>query len=249
MQPKIALSITDRESNAQLKNLGVDFLELRVDLFKGVIASGPRLKPTPECFCRGHSGVNFSDEAILYARRQLQNRRKLRVPLILTVRNQKQEGARRAFPDAKKWALMQALMPLAQWVDIELSSPVCAKVLGLARQQRKKTILSVHDFQSMPGNAKLEQILRKAMSLRPDVVKIAAKANAVEDLLRLVEFTRKHRRQPLVTMCLGPWGSLSRLILPACGSRWVYTFLSQPTASGQLDLKTLQHHLRVNHPR
>lgn len=216
MKPSIVLVITDQESNAQVKNLGVDFLELRVDLFK-------KLDP-------------------VYARRQFEQRRKLRIPLILTIRNHKKEGARKEFPDAKKWELLQALVPLADWVDVELSSPICAKTVALVRQQHKKVLISAHDFHRLPH---LEQVLKKALSTRADMVKIAAQANSPQELVRMVEFTHHHRKQPLVTMCMGPWGALSRLVLPAAGSRWVYTFLHQPTASGQIGLKDLQSHLKI----
>ena len=49
-------------------------------------------------------------------------------------------------------------------------------------------------------------------------------------------------------MSLGPWGAISRLILPAAGSRYTYTFLNKPTASGQVDVATLKSHLKVYYP-
>lgn len=211
MKPSIVLVVTDQETNAQVKSLGVGFLELRVDLFK-------------------KSGAD-------YARRQFEVRRKLKIPLILTVRNQKKEGARREFSDAKKWDLLEELVPLADWVDIELSWGRCAKAVALAREHKKKVIISKHDFNHVPAH--LEQTFKKALSTRADMVKIAAKANSPEDLVRMMEFTKRHSRQPVTTMCVGHWGPLSRLILPSTGSRWVYTFLSKPTAPGQLDVKTL----------
>lgn len=211
MKPSVVLVITDRETNAQLKKLGVGFLELRVDLFK-------------------KSGVE-------HARRQFQARRKLGIPLILTVRSQKKEGAAKTMPEARKWELLQALIPLADWVDIELSSPLRAKTIALARSRRKKIIVSAHDFNRTPAH--LGQILKKALSSRADMVKIAAKANSPQDFTRMAEFTHQHQRHALATMCMGQWGALSRLLLPAVGSRWVYTFLDKPTAPGQIDVKTL----------
>lgn len=212
MKPKIVLVVTDRETNAQISKLGVDLLELRVDLFR-------------------KSGVD-------HARRQFQNRRKLKVPLVLTVRSQKKEGAVRIMPESRKWELLQALVPLTDWVDIELSSPLCAKTIALARSHGKRVVISAHDFNGMPKH--LGQVLKKALSSRADVVKIAAKAAAWEDFTRMVEFTHHNRKHALATMCLGPWGALSRLILPAAGSRWIYTFLRKPTAPGQIDVKALK---------
>ena len=66
IESQIALVITDQETNAQIKSLGVGLLEIRVDLFK-------KLDPA-------------------YILAQIQKRKLLRIPLLLTVRNQKNEG-------------------------------------------------------------------------------------------------------------------------------------------------------------
>src|SRR5437763_828559 len=95
----IALVITDRETNAQIKNMGgVGLLELRADL----------LKKTDPAYIAG----------------QIQHRRTLKIPLLLTLRNQKKEGAQRIFSDRLKWQVIAAALPLVDMIDIELSSPL-----------------------------------------------------------------------------------------------------------------------------
>ena len=217
MTPKIVLVVTDQETNAQIAKLGVGLLELRVDLFK---------KRAP------------ADVA-----RQIANRRKLKIPLLLTVRNQKKEGALREFADPTKWKILEKCIPLVDWVDVELSSPLCAKVVALARKSGTKVVVSTHDFKQTPH--RLDNILKKALSTRADMVKFAAWAQSSDDVLRMVEFTQRNKKHPLVTMSLGPWGAVSRLILPLAGSRWVYTFLGQPKAPGQVDIHTLKGHLKL----
>ena len=216
MKPAIALVITDQETNAQIKPLGVGLLELRVDLFR--------------------------NKDVDYVRRQFENRRKLRIPLLLTLRNQKKEGAVKEMTDARKWEILQAAMPLTDYVDIELSCALCAKTIVLARKLHKKVILSHHDFQGMPAHP--QTILKKALSRGADLVKIAAKANSLGDVLDMIVFTHINRKHPLITIALGPIGSVSRLILPGAGSRFTYTFLNKPTAPGQIDVKTLKAHLK-----
>src|SRR5476649_766008 len=81
----IALVITDRETNAQIKNLGVGLLELRADLF-------------------GRCEPSFVVD-------QIKHRRLLKIPLLLTVRNQKNEGAGKTFSDKKKWQIITAALP------------------------------------------------------------------------------------------------------------------------------------------
>ncbi len=216
MNPQIVLSITDRETNAQIKPLKVDVLELRVDLFRKLDAN--------------------------YVVKQIENRRKLRIPLLLTVRNQKKEGAAKDWSDAKKRDILEAALPFVDMVDIELSSRLLKDVLTKARRLKKIIIVSMHDFGHTPSH--LENIFKKALSTRGDIVKIAAKANSYEDMFRMIAFTQTHRKHPLITLCLGSLGSISRLILPAAGSLFAYTFLHKPTAPGQIDVRTLQSHLK-----
>ena len=84
--------------------------------------------------------------------------------------------------------------------------------------------------------------------MKADIVKIAAKANSFDDVMAMLNFTYRHRKDNLITMSLGPWGALSRLILPAVGSQYTYTFLHKPTAPGPVDVVTLKSHLKVYYP-
>lgn len=210
--PEIVLVTTDQEKNFELSKLKVDILEVRVDLFK--------------------------DTSEAYATKIFNIRRKLKIPLLLTVRNDKKEGAQKAISDAKKWALLQALMPLADWVDIELSSKLCNQTIKLAHSLRKKVVVSAHDFNSTPKN--IEALYKKAKAVKAHAVKFAFYAKNEHDVMRLIDFTDDHRKEFVVTMCVGPWGALSRLLLPNFGSRWVYTFLQNPTAPGQMNIFDLK---------
>jgi 3-dehydroquinate dehydratase-1 len=213
----IALVITDRETNAQIKSLSVGLLELRADLFKK------------------------QDPAYIVA--QTRKRKALKIPLLLTVRNQKKEGAVKVFSDDLKMEIIAAALPLVNLVDIELSSPLLRKVVLLAHQLKKKVIVSSHDLQSTPHD--LDSIFKKSLSLKADIVKIAAYAKSFDDVMAVLKFTHRHRKFPLITMSLGPIGAISRLILPAAGSLYTYSFLHKPTASGQIDVATLTAHLKV----
>jgi 3-dehydroquinate dehydratase I len=216
----IALVITDQETNAQIKNLGVGLLELRADLFK-------KLDPA-------------------YIIKQIKQRKLLKIPLLLTLRSQKNEGAVKIFSDEKKWKIISAALPLVDMVDIELRSPLLKKTLTAARKLGKMVIVSSHHLQGMPRD--LEPIFKRSLSTRADIVKIAAKARSFDDVMTMLAFTHRHRKHDLITMCLGPLGAISRLVLPAAGSRYTYTFLNKPTAAGQVDVGTLKSHLKAYYP-
>ena len=217
----IALVITDQETNAQIKNLGVGLLELRVDLFK-------KLDPS-------------------YIIGQIKQRKLLKIPLLLTLRNQKKEGALKTFSDELKMQIITAALPLVDMIDIELSSPLLKKTVTTARKLGKMVIVSSHHLRGMPRD--LESIFKKSLSVRADIVKIAAKANSFDDVMTMLNFTHRHRKHPLTTMSLGPLGAISRLVLLAAGSRYTYTFLNKPIAFGaQVDVATLKSHLKIYYP-
>jgi 3-dehydroquinate dehydratase-1 len=220
IDPRIVLVITDQETNAQIKNLGVGLLELRADLFK-------KLDPA-------------------YIIDQIKHRKLLKTPLLLTLRNQKEEGAVKTFSDELKMRIIAAVLPLVDMIDIELSSPLLKQVVAMARKLKKKIIVSSHYLQGMPRD--LESIFKKSLSTRADIVKIAAKANSFDDVMAMLAFTHRHRKFRPITMSLGPLGAISRLVLPAAGSRYTYTFLNKPTASGQVDVMTLKSHMKFYYP-
>jgi len=218
---RIALVITGQETNAQIKNLGVGLLELRADLFK-------KLDPS-------------------YIIDQIKRRKLLKIPLLLTLRNQKKEGAVKTFSDELKWQVITAALPLVDMIDIELSSPLLKQAVSAARKLKVKVIVSSHHLQGMPRD--LESIFKKSFSAGADIVKIAGHARSFDDVMTMLAFTHRHRKLGPITMCLGPWGALSRLVLLAAGSRYTYTFLNKPTAFGaQVDVVTLKSHLKFYYP-
>lgn len=216
MLPKIALVITDRETNAEIRSVKPDLIEIRVDLFK--------------------------KWDLQHIRQEILKRKQLKIPLLLTVRNQKKEGSEIDWSDQRKRDIIDMALPLVQMVDIELSSPLLRETLSKARLLKKKTIVSKHDFSHTPGN--LENIFKKALSTRADIIKMAVKANSMEDVVKMVEFTHRHHKHPLITLSIGPLGKISRLLLPAVGSMYTYTFLHKSSAPGQIDAKTLRAHLK-----
>ena len=221
-KPRIILVITHKETNAQIKRHAVNCLEIRADLL-------PKLSP-----------------AILV--KEITKRKPLKLPILLTVRNARQEGADADFSDEKKWALINEALPLVDEIDIELSSALLKPTVALAHRLKKKVIVSSHHFKSMPHQDMLDEIRRKAKAAGADSIKIAAMANTLTELQRLIKFTQEHQDENVVTMAMGKYGRLSRLTLPLFGSLGIYTFIGQPKAPGQIDIKTLTDHLRFYYP-
>jgi 3-dehydroquinate dehydratase-1 len=219
--PKIAIAIGDREDNKLIKSLFVDILEIRIDQFKKVEA--------------------------LYVQNVIKTRRKIGVPLILTVRS-KEEGGQKDISDKLKLSIFKECTPLVDAVDIELKSPILSEVIKNARKNKKMVIVSWHNFKITPNDKVLKDILNKAKRSGAHLVKIAAKANNKEDLNRLMRFTIENKSKNIITISLGEIGSISRLVFPSLGSLITYAYNNKPSGLGQIQLDDLRDHLRVYYP-
>ncbi len=219
--PRIAVVITDQESNESLISKGIDVLEIRVDLFQNL--------------------------DLQHIQENIKQRQHTQLPLILTIRTDTAEGAQpnNGISEDFKMQILKDSMEYIDAVDIELTSPLLKQTIELAHQHSKRIIISSHNFNHTPSEEALELIFQKAKEYNADIVKIAAQANALEDVCVLTAFTMKHAKDDIITMSLGEKGKISRLVFPAMGSLLTYSFLGKPSAPGQIPLKKLQEHLKI----
>lgn len=220
--PRIAVAITDKESNETLMSLHIDVLEVRIDRFENL--------------------------ELDYIKNNILERKNTKIPLILTIRNDKAEGGKSKILDETKLSIFEGITPIVDAIDIELSSLVISKVIKIAKKYKKTVIVSSHNLKETPKENILESILKKAIAKGADIVKIAARANSLDDVNKLMQFTLKHKKDNVITMALGSIGSISRLTFPSVGSLLTYSHLTQPSAPGQLPLDILQRHLRLYYP-
>lgn len=219
--PRIAVAIDDREENGLIRSLSPDMAEIRVDQF------------------------TKTDPAYIHS--VITTRKKIGVPLILTVRS-REEGGRRHISDTMKLKIFKDNLSLVDAVDIELHSPILPEVVKMARSSRKKVIVSWHNLNMTPSDKILKIFLTKAKRSGAHIVKIAAKANRAEDCNRLMKFTIENRSKNIITISLGGIGRLSRLVFPGLGSLITYAYINKPSGSGQLSLRDLRSHLRAYYP-
>ena len=220
--PRVAIAIADREDSKLIKSLFLDILEVRVDQFKNADS--------------------------IYVKNVIRKRKKIGVPLILTVRS-KEEGGQRDISNAAKLNIFRDNIQLVDAVDIELKSPILSEVVKIARKNKKNVIISWHNFKMTPNDKMLKDILSKAKRSGAHLVKIAVKANKIEDFNRLMKFTIENRSKNIITISLGGIGSLSRLVFPVLGSLITYAYINKPSGLGQISLDDLRDHLRVYYPQ
>ncbi len=221
--PKVAIAIADYEDNKLYKSVFVDILEIRVDEFKKV--------------------------DLLHIKNTVKMRRKIGIPLILTVRS-KDEGGKKDISNELKLNIFKECISLVDAVDIELRSPILSEVVRIAKKNKKVVIVSWHNFKMTPNDKMLKDILNKAKRNGANLVKIAVKANNEEDLNRLMRFTIENKTKNVVTISLGEIGSISRLVFPKFGSLITYAYINNRLSGlGQRSLEELRDHLRAYYPK
>jgi 3-dehydroquinate dehydratase-1 len=169
---------------------------------------------------------------------------KLPAPLILTARHPR-EGGVNQLSSHRRQELLLAFLPHAAWVDVELrSAPALAPVLRAARAKNIRSIISFHTFRDTPRVARLDEIVRTAQSLGPDLIKIATRTDTLGQLERLFDcFERQAGTTKIVAMGMGKLGRTSRLEFLHRGCVLNYGHLGRPQTAGQLSIRELRQAL------
>ncbi len=201
---------------SRLKKLHVELIELRVDQFKQL-------------------DFRYVAERIRILKRN-------KFLILLTIRH-KSEGGAFHFSEAERFQLFRVIIPIVDLVDIELKSPICKKVVQLAKRRKKPVIVSFHDFHKTPTNHNLDQYWKEGVKLGASVVKIAAFAKSQKDYFRLLDFTIEHPGE-VITISMGRVGAPSRVLFPLCGSLLTYGYVNRKTAPGQLSVEQLRKFLK-----
>lgn len=156
----------------------------------------------------------------------------IRAPLLFTARHPA-EGGTGGFSPAKRRDWLEAFLPVAKAVDVELrSAGAMAGLLEQARRRRVTRIVSFHDFRGTPGLTRLREVVGRSRRAGADIVKIATVLRGPRDLAVLL-MLQGAAQLPLATMGMGPLGKVSRLVLAAAGSRLNYGYLDKPQVAGQ----------------
>lgn len=220
--PRVAVCLRDNTAQETLDEIvraGADMVELRIDEF-----------------------ADWSPEYVLE-----QVRRIKQLPIIATVRA-KHEGGAWDRDDKERLELYRRVAPHVQAIDIELSSlSIVFEAFKLAARVGILSIGSYHNFSETPDLRILEGCARQAQDMGADVAKIATFCAVAEDVRRLATFTASCPHA-VISMGMGPYGGLTRILFPALGSQLVYAACGRPTAPGQLSFQDTIAYLRAFYP-
>ena len=131
-------------------------------------------------------------------------------------------------------------------VDLELQS---AEKLKLGQYDKLHAqagiVLSYHDFKA---TRKLEETLSRMLEFPAEVYKLVTTAAHLADNVSMLKFLERHAdRVPLVGLCMGEQGLISRILALRSGA--AFTFASSgngdETAPGQISLRELREIYRI----
>lgn len=163
---------------------------------------------------------------------------KLAVPFVITARHPVEGGANRLSARQRR-DLLSRFLPQANYIDIELrSAPFFGSLLGVARKQRVRLIISVHHLKTTPSRIRLRAQARAAKTYGADIFKVATRTDTPAQLTRLIDFAAAGAVNiPVSAMGIGKLGLASRLLLASFGSPLVYVSLGQSSIEGQMSLE------------
>ena len=168
------------------------------------------------------------------------------MPIIFTRRSVKEGGEKIAIGDEDVVKLYDAVgaSGLVDYIDFEMGNDPAhvAAVRASTRAHGAKLILSYHNFGYTPGREFLVQRFLEAERLGADVAKVAVMPRDRGDVLALLAATATadaQARIPLISMSMGPLGSVTRMIGGVFGSSLSFAVGEGSSAPGQIPIADL----------
>ena len=174
------------------------------------------------------------------------------IPLLFTRRSIMEGGEAISLNEAQVIALYGAVCESRQidLIDYEMSNAPAhiRQVRAVSKANDIKLILSFHNFSLTPELAVLNQRFLQAEQLGADISKIAVMPRNLEDVLTLLSATLQSSQKlriPLISMSMGPYGSLTRLFGWTFGSALTFAVGASSSAPGQVPIEDLNAVLAI----
>ena len=163
-------------------------------------------------------------------------------PIIVTIRPTWEGGAYTG-SDSDRAGIFTQLMPMADYIDVELRAKNIDELMSLTEGSEAHTIISYHDFEKTPAVNEMIDILAHCHE-KGDIAKLAVMPRNLEDVLGLLEATIRAKR-PVCTIAMGEIGAHSRIMAPLYGSLLTYGYVKKPVAPGQMRVDKIVEGLRL----
>ena len=129
----------------------------------------------------------------------------------------------------------------ADFIDIEIEAGK-EKILELIKNKKNsKVIVSHHNSSETSPLAELQKKYEEIKKLSPDLIKIVANANSINDNFTIFDLLKG--KKCLISFCMGIRGQISRILAPKYGSMLTFASLSEgkESASGQISIDEMKN--------
>lgn len=168
-------------------------------------------------------------------------------PLLFTRRSAREGGQPVTVAEADVVRIHEAVCAAGcvDLVDWEMSSEAAdfARIRAATQASDMPLVASYHNFQATPDVAWLTAKFAEAERLGADVAKVAVMPQGPQDVLTLLAATHAASQTvalPLISMAMGAYGSLSRMVGWAFGSTVTFAVGKGSSAPGQVPIDELR---------
>lgn len=167
-------------------------------------------------------------------------------PVIFTRRSEREGGERIAIGEDKVVELYAAVAAtrLVDFIDFEMANDPdhVRRVREVTRRHEIRLILSYHNTSYTPGQDHIVEQFLEAERLGADVAMVQVVPRDRVDVLRLLAATAEadeKTRIPLISISVGPLGSVTRMVGGLFGSWLMYCVGESASAPGQIPIRDL----------
>lgn len=230
--PKICVPISERSASeviafaGQILSTSADLVEWRLDYFDDVNDS-EKIRETAEKL-----------QQILGD-----------LPLVISLRD-KSEGGHAHIDDLTYQQLTSQLISnhLTDAVELNWSRPVSIRqqLHNLATVNNVPVLESYYNMKETPSLVDLKDVLGQMANEQVDFIKLAVQPNQHRDILKLMEATLTASEtidQPLVSVALGPMGTITRLSGRSFNSAATFADLKRSSLPGHLSVEETRQFL------
>jgi len=158
---------------------------------------------------------------------------------IFTYRHIKEGGLFTGDVKEQRRILKEAFTCNFDYVDVSLGNSALKE---LNQKERKKLLVSYHEYKITPTIEKLKITLDKMRKESPAAIKIATMVNGPKDVFVLADLLKeKKKNEKLIIIGMGEMGKLTRIMFPAMGSYLTYASLEgEKIAPGLMNQKEME---------
>jgi len=174
------------------------------------------------------------------------------IPILFTRRSTREGGEPIGMSEDQVVAMYEAVChaKCVDLIDFEMSNDAdhIAHLRSISRAHGIGLVLSFHHFSATPSQQELVARFELAQQLGADVAKIAVMPQRLDDVLTLLSATLQASTTlaiPVVSMSMGPYGSLTRLFGFAFGSALSFAVGANSSAPGQVPIEDLNTVLAI----